>query len=66
MPKGVVLMENNASYKVASTGTIRNKIFDAVIVTLRDFIHVSDLKRNLFSLYTLDSKAYKYTGECGV
>ncbi|PON40738.1 hypothetical protein TorRG33x02_339640, partial [Trema orientale] len=64
--KGIVLMGNNAPYKVASIGTVKIKMFDGVIRTLGGVRHVPDLKRNLISLSTLDSKGYKYTSEGGV
>ena len=41
-------------------------MFDGVVRTLGDIRHVPDLKRNLISLSTLDTKGYKYTGEGGV
>ncbi|KAG8491200.1 hypothetical protein CXB51_014356 [Gossypium anomalum] len=63
---GVVLMGNNASCKIASVGTIKVKMFDGVVRTLSDVRHVLELKRNLISLSTLDSKGYKYTAESGV
>ena len=66
MSKGVVLMGNNATCKVAGIGTIRIKMFDGVVRTLGDGKHVSHVKRNLISLSTLDSKKYKYIGEGGV
>ena len=66
MLKGVVLMGNNASCKVASIGTIRIRMFDGVVCTLGDVRRVLGLKRNLISLSTLDTKGYKYTGEGGV
>ncbi|KAG8499228.1 hypothetical protein CXB51_005739 [Gossypium anomalum] len=64
--EGVVLMGNNASYKIASVGTIKVKMFDGVVRTLSDIRHVPELKRNLISLSTLDSKGYRYTAESGV
>ena len=64
--KGVVLMGNHASCKVASIGTVRIRMFDGIVRTLGDFRHVPDLKRNLISLTTLNAKGYKYTGEGGV
>ena len=64
--KGVVLMGNNASCKVADIETVRIKMFDGVVRTLGNVIHVPDLKRNLISLSTLDAKEYKYIGEGGV
>lgn len=35
-------------------------------MTLTSVRHVSELKRNLIYLSTLDSNGYRYTGECGV
>ena len=64
--EGIVLMGNNASCRIASFGTIRVKMFDGVVRTLSDVRHVPELKRNLISLSTLDSKGYKYTAESGV
>ena len=64
--KGAVLMVNNASCKAAGIRTVRIKIFDGVVHTLGDVRHVLDLKMNLISLSTLDTKGYKYTGEGGV
>ena len=64
--KGVVLMGNIASCKVAGIGTVRIRMFDGVVCTLGDVRHAPNLKRNLISLSTLDSKGYKYTGEGGV
>ncbi|KAG8503271.1 hypothetical protein CXB51_001260 [Gossypium anomalum] len=54
--EGVVLMGNNASCKIAGVGTIKVKMFDGVVRTLSDVRHVPELKRNLISLSTLDSK----------
>ncbi|KAL6347533.1 hypothetical protein AAG906_026057 [Vitis piasezkii] len=64
--KGIVLIGNNASCKIAGIGTVIIKMFDGVVRTLGDVKHVSDVKRNLISLSTLDSKEYKYIGEDGV
>ncbi|KAG8492366.1 hypothetical protein CXB51_009643 [Gossypium anomalum] len=63
--EGVVLMGNNASYKIVGVGTIKVKIFDGVARTLSDVRHVPELKRNLISLSTLDSKGYRYIAESG-
>ena len=63
--KGVVVMGNNASCKIAGIGMVRIKMFDGVVRTLGDVRHIPDLKRNLISLSTLDLKGYKYTGEGG-
>ncbi|KAG8502990.1 hypothetical protein CXB51_000989 [Gossypium anomalum] len=59
----VVLMGNSASCKIAGVGTIKAKMFDGVVRTLSEVRHVSELKRNLISLSTLDSKGYRYTAE---
>ncbi|KAG8480131.1 hypothetical protein CXB51_025349 [Gossypium anomalum] len=64
--EGVVLMGNNASCKIAGVGTIKVKMFDGVVRTLSDVRCVPELKRNLISLSTLDSKGYRYTAESGV
>ncbi|KAG8478589.1 hypothetical protein CXB51_028432 [Gossypium anomalum] len=47
-------------------GTIKVKMFDGVVRTLSDVLHVPELKRNLISLSTLDSKGYRHTAESGV
>ena len=62
----MVLMDDNASCKVAGIETVRIKIFDGVVSTLGDVRHVPDLKRNLISLSTFDAKGYKYIDEGGV
>ena len=64
--RGTVVMGNNASCRIAGIGTVRVKMFDGTIRTLGDVRHVPDMKRNLISLSTLDSKGYRYTGEGGV
>ncbi|KAG8473757.1 hypothetical protein CXB51_035572 [Gossypium anomalum] len=48
--KGVILMGNNASCKIAGVVTIKVKMFDRVVRTLSDMRHVPELKRNLISL----------------
>ena len=58
MHKGVVLMGNNASCKVAGIRTVRIRMFDGVVRTLGDVRHVLDLTRNLISMSTLDAKGY--------
>ncbi|KAG8474632.1 hypothetical protein CXB51_031261 [Gossypium anomalum] len=66
LSEGVVLMGNNASCKITGVGTIKVKMFDGVVRTLSDVRHVPELKRNLISLGTLDSKGYRYTAESRV
>ncbi|KAG8498778.1 hypothetical protein CXB51_005209 [Gossypium anomalum] len=64
--EGVILMGNNASCKITGVGTIKFKMFDGVVRTLSDVQHVPELKKNLISLSTLDSKGYRYTTESRV
>ncbi|KAG8501668.1 hypothetical protein CXB51_004714 [Gossypium anomalum] len=59
-------MGDNASCKITGVGTIKVKMFDGVVRTLSDVRHVLELKRNLISLSTLDSKWYRYTAESRV
>ncbi|KAG8489524.1 hypothetical protein CXB51_017540 [Gossypium anomalum] len=66
MSEGVVLMGNNASCKIVGVGTIKVKMFDGVVRTLSDVRHVPELKRNLISLSTFNSKGYRYTTESEV
>ncbi|KAG8496765.1 hypothetical protein CXB51_007998 [Gossypium anomalum] len=65
MSERVVLMENNVSCKITGVETIKVKMFDRVVKTLSDIRHVPELKRNLISLSTLDSKGYRYTAKNG-
>ena len=62
----IVHMANNAQYNVTGIGTIKIKTHDGVVRTLSNVHHVPDLKRNLISLGTLESKGCKYTAEGGV
>ena len=59
-------MGNNISCKVIGIGTVRIKMHDGIVRTLKDVRHVPDLKKNLISLGTLDSQGYKYVAEGGV
>ena len=63
--KCAILMDNNASCNIAGVAIVRIKMFDGIVITLGDVKHDPDLKRNLISLSTLDSKWYKYTGQGG-
>ena len=51
-----ILMGNNVSCRIAGIGTVRIKMFDGVVRTLGDVRHVPDMKKNLISSSTLDSK----------
>ncbi|KAG8485411.1 hypothetical protein CXB51_021801 [Gossypium anomalum] len=64
--EGIILIGNNASYKIVGVGTIKVKMFDGVVRTLSDVRHVLELKRNLISLSTLNSKGYRHTAESRV
>jgi hypothetical protein len=59
-------MGNNASCKVIGIGTIKIKMFDNVVRTLGEVRHVPEMKKNLISLGTLDSKGYSYKSEHGI
>jgi len=63
---GEVLMGNNMTCKVVGIGTVRIKMYDGVVRTLSDVLHMPDLKKNLLSLGIFDSQGYKYTSEGGV
>ena len=63
---GVVLMGNDNACKTRGIGMIRLKMFDGTIRVLTDVRYVPDLKKNLISLGTLDSKGYKVTIEGGI
>ena len=53
--KGVVLMGNNASCKVAGIGTVHIRMFDRVVRTLGEVRHVPNLNRSLISLSTCNA-----------
>ena len=59
-------MGNDASCRVFGMGNIRVKMFDGVIRTLCDVRHVSDLRKNMISLGTLDSNGFNYKSVNGV
>ena len=59
-------MGNDASCKVAGIGNIIIKMFDGVVRTLCDVRHVSDLRKNLISLGTLDCNGFSYKSTNGV
>jgi hypothetical protein len=60
---GSVLMGNDVACKVVGMGTIKIRLHDGIVRTLKNVRHVPDLKKNLISLGTLDSLGYKYSGE---
>lgn len=63
--EGKVLLGNHASCKVVGIGTVKIKMFDGIVRVLMDVRHVPDLRKNLISLGTLDSKGYTYRGGGG-
>ncbi|PHT67900.1 hypothetical protein T459_27387 [Capsicum annuum] len=62
----VVLLGNNVACKIVGTGTVRIKMHDGIVRTLRNIRCVPELKKNLISLGTIESFGCKYTGEGGV
>ncbi|PHT36209.1 hypothetical protein CQW23_23909 [Capsicum baccatum] len=60
---GVVLVGNNVACKIAEKSTVRIKMHDAIVRTLRNVRYVPDLKKNLISLGTLNSLGCKYIGK---
>lgn len=59
-------MGNDIAYKIASIGSVRIKMFDRIVKILSNIQHISNLKKILISLGTLDSLGFRYTGEGGV
>ena len=59
-------MDNDASCKVIKIGTARIKMFQSIVRTLCDAMHVPELTKNLVSLGTLDSNGQSYRSEGGV
>lgn len=59
-------MENNVLCKIALVGIVRIRIFDRAIKIHTVVRHAPELKRNLISLSTHDSKRYRYTSKYGV
>lgn len=56
-------MRNNIPCRVAGISWVRINMFDEMVRTLDVVRYILDLKRNLISFSTLDSKGYKYTFE---
>ena len=55
---GDVLMGNNSSCKIVGIETVKIKMFDSIVRTFTNVKHVTDLKRKLISLSTLDLNWY--------
>lgn len=62
---GYALMGNNASYKVIGMQSVKIKIFNGMVRTLEVVKHVTELRKNLIFLSTLDTGHYSYKSELG-
>uniref|UniRef100_A0A2N9J4X6 CCHC-type domain-containing protein n=1 Tax=Fagus sylvatica TaxID=28930 RepID=A0A2N9J4X6_FAGSY len=63
---GSVRMGNDAACTIIEMGTIKIKMSDGVVRTLEEVRHIPDMRKNLISLGTLDSKGYSYKSENGI
>ena len=63
---GTVLMGNDHACKTVGLGTIRVKMHDGTIITLKDVRHIPDLRKNLISLGLLEKNGCKIVLENGV
>uniref|UniRef100_A0A2N9IUP8 CCHC-type domain-containing protein n=1 Tax=Fagus sylvatica TaxID=28930 RepID=A0A2N9IUP8_FAGSY len=63
---GSVRMGNDAACTIIGMGTIKIKMSDGVVRTLEEVRHILDMRKNLISLGTLDSKGYSYKSENGI
>ena len=52
--------------EIVRIGSVQIKTHDGMIRTLKNVRHIPGMKRNLFSLSTLDKEGLKYTGSGGV
>ena len=52
-------MGDDHALEIAGIGTIKIKMFDGTICTIREVRHVNGLKKNLLSLRLMDSHEYK-------
>uniref|UniRef100_A0A2N9F8B2 Integrase catalytic domain-containing protein n=1 Tax=Fagus sylvatica TaxID=28930 RepID=A0A2N9F8B2_FAGSY len=62
----LVRMGNDATCTIIGMGTIKIKMSDGVVRTLEEVRHIPDMRKNLISLGTLDSKGYSYKSENGI
>ena len=63
---GTVLMGNDHACKTVRLGTIRVRMHDGTIITLKDVRHIPDLQKNLISLGLLEKNGCKIVLENGV
>ncbi|GAV62646.1 hypothetical protein CFOL_v3_06169, partial [Cephalotus follicularis] len=61
-----IKMANNAEFKVVGIGLVQIRMFDGVLTSLTNVQYVSDLRKDLISMGTLDLRGCKCTIECGV
>ncbi|KAG6424147.1 hypothetical protein SASPL_114560 [Salvia splendens] len=61
-----ITLANIVVCKVVGIGSIRIRTHDRVLCTLNDVRHVPQMKKNLISLSTFDSKGFSFKGEDGV
>ena len=59
-------MSNNIEYRTVRIGTIKIKMFDGVVRILTDVRHVSNLRKSLISLGTLDVNGYAFANANGI
>ncbi|KAG2687294.1 hypothetical protein I3760_09G044700 [Carya illinoinensis] len=62
---GAVLMGNDSACKTQGIGSIRLKLHDGSVKTLTEVRYVLDLRKNLISLGSLDSKGFRIAIEDG-
>ena len=60
-----VRMGNDAACTIIGMRTIKIKMSDGVVRTLEEVRHIPDMRKNLISLGTLNSKGYSYKSENG-
>ena len=53
-------MDNDATCTIIGMKIIKIKMSDGVVRILEKVRHISDMRKNLISLGTLDSKGYSY------
>jgi LTR polyprotein gag-polypeptide-like protein/Pol polyprotein/gag-pre-integrase-like protein/zinc knuckle protein len=63
---GTVLMGNDHACKTVGLGTIRVKMHDGAVRTLKDVRHIPDLRKNLISIGLLEKNGCKIVADNGV
>jgi hypothetical protein len=63
---GSVRMGNDATCTIIGMGTIKIKMSNGVVRILEEVRHIPDMRKNLISLGTLDSKGYSYKSKNGI